>query len=404
MFDTLLEILETLRRNKFRTAMTGFAVSWGIFILVVLLGASSGLQHGMEHNYAGRMSNSMSISGGWAQMPYQGLPIWREIQLNHQAYKLLEQHSEIELLSPVHEKTLAVRYQEEESTMNVRGVYESYAQIKKAEMLVGRHFLPVDIADAMKVAVLNERAVKEIANGNMNIVGQFIQLGGLFFRVIGVTVDKEAWGGSEVIIPFSTFQGIFQPDGRFRRVEAVLRPGVKNFESVVRHELSPILRFDERDERALWITDYEEQYADMMKLMWGLRAFILIVSICTLISGAVGVSNIMLVSVRERTKELGIRKALGAPPIEVLRSVVGESLMITSIFGMIGGLLGAGVVRVIDIMTANAETPIFLNPSVDTFTVVVATLILVAVGATAGAIPAAKAMKVKPIEAMNADK
>lgn len=384
--------------------MTGFAVSWGIFILVVLLGASSGLQHGMEHNYAGRMSNSMSIQGGWAQMPYQGLPIWREIQMNHQAYKLLAQHSEIELLSPVHEKTLSVRYQDEESTVNVRGVYESYAQIKKTEMLAGRHFLPVDIADAMKVAVLNERAVKEIANGNTDIIGQYIQLGGLFFRIIGITEDKEAWGGSEVIIPFSTFQGIFQPDGKFRRVEAVLRPGVKDFKTMVRHELSPILRFDERDERALWITDYEEQYADMMKLMWGLRVFILIVSICTLISGAVGVSNIMLVSVKERTKELGIRKALGAPPAEVLRTVVGESLMITTLFGIIGGLFGAGVVHIIDMMTRDAETPIFLNPSVDTFTIIVATLILVTVGAVAGAIPAAKAMKVKPIEAMNADK
>lgn len=342
----------------------------------------------------------MTIYSGWAQMPYKGLPIWRYIQLTPQAYRQLSQHPEIELLSPVMEKTLSVRFLDEESRVNVRGVYESYAQIKKAEMLVGRHLLPTDISDAMKVAVLNERAVKEIANGNTDIVGEFIQLDGLFFRVIGVTKDKEAWGGSEVLIPFLTFQGIFQPDGKFSRMEAVLRPGVKHFKTTIRHELSPLLRFDEQDDRALWITDYEEDYADMMKLMWGLRVFILIVSICTLISGAVGVSNIMLVSVRERTKELGIRKALGAPPSEVLRSVVGEALMITTLFGVIGGLLGTGVVHIIDRMTANADTPVFLNPSVDTFTVMVSTLILIIVGAIAGAIPATKAMKVKPIEAM----
>lgn len=398
--DALIEILQTLRRNKFRTAMTGFAVSWGIFILVVLLGASSGLQHGMEHNYAGRMSNSMSIRGGWAQLPYKGLPIWRSIELNQQAYRLLSQQSEIELLSPVMEKSMGVRYNDEESTIDVLGVYESYAQIKKAEMQAGRHFLPVDVADAMKVAVLNERAVNDIANGDMNIVGKYIQLNGMYFRVIGVSKDKEAWGGSEVVIPFSTFQGIFQPDGKFQKVEAVVRPGVTDYQTKVKHLLSPVLHFDERDDWALWITDYEEEYADMLKVMWGLRVFILIVSICTLISGAVGVSNIMLVSVRERTKELGIRKALGAPPADVLRSVVGESLMITALFGVIGGLLGTGVVRIIDMMTANAETPIFLHPSVDTFTVVVATVILVVVGAIAGAIPATKAMKVKPIEAM----
>ncbi len=384
--------------------MTGFAVSWGIFILVVLLGASSGLQHGMEHNYANRMSNSMEIRGGWAHLPYRGLPTWRSIELNKKAYQLLSQQSAIEMLSPVMEKTIGVRYRDEESTINVMGVYEEYAQIKKAEMLAGRHFLPVDIVDEMKVAVLNERAVREIANGDMGIVGQYIQLNGLFFRVIGVSKDKEAWGGSEVVIPFSTCQGIFQPDGEFSKVEAVLRAGMKDYATEVRHLLSPVLHFDEHDDWALWITDYEEDYADMLKVMWGLRVFILIVSICTLISGAVGVSNIMLVSVRERTKELGIRKALGAPPAEVLRSVVGESLMITALFGVIGGVLGAGVVHLIDMLTANAETPVFISPSVDTFTIVVATIILVAVGAIAGAIPATKAMKVKPIEAMNADK
>lgn len=398
--DTLIEIWQSLRRNKFRTAMTGFAVSWGIFILVVLLGASSGLQHGFEKNYAGMMSNSMTISGGWAQIPYRGLPIWRQILITPQAYKMLEQMPEFEFITPVGETNGTVRYRDEESTINIKGITTDYHRIKKTEILRGRMLLPVDIEQELKVVMLNERALNEIANGDLSIVGNHIRIGSIYFRVIGVAKDKEAWGGSEALIPYSVYRKIAQPDGKVRRVEAVLHPGTKNFGDKVRQRLSPILLYAPEDDRALWIRDYEEDYADMMKVMWALRLFILIVSICTLISGAVGVSNIMLVSVRERTKELGIRKALGAPPVAVLQSVVGESLVITAMFGLVGVLLGTGVVKIINLMTAGAKDTPFINPTVDMGTVLIATLILIVVGVVAGAVPATKAMKVKPIEAM----
>lgn len=404
MFDLFIEIGQSLRRNKFRTAMTGFAVSWGIFILVVLLGASSGLQHGMEKNYAGRMQNSVTIQSGYTDLPFKGMPRWREIQITPNAYSILEARPEVTLISPVGQQSLNVRYQDEETTMNVKGVGAQYGQIRKAEMLTGRHFLPIDFQEAHKVAIVNERAINDICNGDRSIVGNYIQIGGIFYRVIGIVKDKEAWGGSEVQIPYPLYQKLYQPDGKMGRVEMVLRAGTKDFKTTVKRELSPVLYFDPEDESALWVTDYEEDFATVQKVMWALKIFILIVSICTLISGAVGVSNIMLVSVRERTKELGIRKALGAPPMSIMQSVVGEALLITSIFGLIGGLLGSGVVALIGKMTANAEQQVFLNPSVDAFTIAAATLILIAVGVIAGAIPAAKAMKVKPIEAMNADK
>lgn len=398
--DTLIEIWQSLRRNKFRTAMTGFAVSWGIFILVVLLGASSGLQHGFEKNYAGQMSNALTVSGGWAQKPYKGLPIWRQILITPEAYKVLEQQPEVAFITPVGETGGAVRYRDEETTLNVKGVTTDYHRIKKTEILRGRALLPMDVEQELKVVVLNERALRDICNGDLGIVGNYIQIGSIFYRVVGVAKDKDAWGGGEALIPYSIFRKIYQSDGKIRRVEAVLQPGTKGFPDKVRHMLSPMLRYDETDERALWIRDYEEDYADMMKVMWALRLFILIVSICTLISGAVGVSNIMLVSVRERTKELGIRKALGAPPVAVLQSVVGESLVITALFGLVGVLLGTGVVKIINLMTAGAKDTPFINPTVDMGTVLIATLILIVVGVVAGAVPATKAMKVKPIEAM----
>lgn len=385
--------------------MTGFAVSWGIFILVVLLGASSGLQHGMEKNYAGRMQNSMTISGGWTDLPYKGMPRWRDIQITPLAYKMLASRPEVEMISPVCQHSPSVRYRDEETTMSVKGVGEQYGQIRKAEMLAGRHFLPMDFSAQHKVAVVNERAINDICNGDRSVVGNYIQIGGIFFRVIGIAKDKEAWGGSEVLIPYPIYQRLYKPDGKMERVELVLRAGTKDFKSTVRREWSPVLLFDPTDEQAVWVRDYEEDFASMQKVMWMLRLFILIVSICTLISGAVGVSNIMLVSVKERTKELGIRKALGAPPASIMQSVVGEALLITGLFGLVGGLMGSGIVALIGKMTSmNPDNTFFLNPSVDAFTIMVATLILIAVGTIAGAIPAAKAMKVKPIEAMNADK
>lgn len=380
--------------------MTGFAVSWGIFILVVLLGASSGLQHGFEKNYAGRMSNAITISSGYATVPYKGLPIWRYMRITPQAYRILEQMPEFELITPVGETGGSVRYKDEETTLNVKGVTIDYHRIKKTEILRGRMLLPMDLEQEQKVVVLNERALNDIANGDLGIVGNYIQIGSIFYRVVGVAKDKEAWGGGEALIPYTIFRKLYQPDGTIRRVEAVLRPGTKGFGQHIRRVLSPVLKFDPEDDNALWIRDYEEDYANMMKVMWALRLFILIVSICTLISGAVGVSNIMLVSVRERTKELGIRKALGAPPAAVLRSVVGESLLITALFGGVGVLFGTGVVKIINVLTAGAKDSPFINPTVDMPTVLLATAILMIVGVVAGAVPATKAMNVKPIEAM----
>lgn len=380
--------------------MTGFAVSWGIFILVVLLGASSGLQHGFEKNYAGRMSNAMTISGSWAQKPYRGLPIWRQIQITPQAYKILEQMPEFEFITPVGSTYAPVRYKDDETSLSVKGVTTDYHRIKKTEILRGRMLLPMDIEQEQKVVVLTERALNDIANGDLNIVGDYIQIGNIFYRVIGIAKDKGGRNNNNALIPYPIFRKVYQPDGKIRDIEAVLKPGTSGMADKIRHMLSPVLMYDETDEHALWIDDYEEEHADMMMIMWALRLFILIVSICTLISGAVGVSNIMLVSVRERTKELGIRKAIGAPPADVLRSVVMESLMITAMFGAIGMLMGTGVVKILNIMTAGKKDTPFINPTVDMGVVLIAALILVIVGVVAGAIPATKAMKVKPIEAM----
>jgi putative ABC transport system permease protein len=207
-----------------------------------------------------------------------------------------------------------------------------------------------------------------------------------------------------MFIPFTTHQNLFSTSRKFQKMSLTMTSGTRDIYKKVKNLLAGPMQFDKDDPFAVGVWSQEEQVEEQQRVMGAIRLFILILGLCTLVSGAVGVSNIMLVSVRERTKELGIRKALGAPPSMVMWSVIGESLMITCIFGFIGVLMGSGVVSLIGMFTANATEQVLVNPSVDVWAVVVATLILIVIGVIAGAIPAYRAMRIKPIEAMNADK
>lgn len=392
--------------------MTGFAVSWGIFILVVLLGASSGLQHGITQNFESTLSNAVELHAGWTQKPYKGLPTQRSLEFSDTEYRLLEQSDYVEMFSPAPRSTVSVTYLTQNSSMSVRGINQNFLTIKKITPIHGRVLNTSDFAQELKVTVINERALNELANGNTDIIGRYINLNGIFFRVIGVVASNQ-WEGPTAYIPLNIHQRIYSPDHKSSSIilaitpkaEAAAGDSLTKFDTYIRDLFSPTMLFDPSDRDAMWVDIREERMQDLSRVVDGLRLFIILVSICTLISGAVGVSNIMLVSVKERTKELGIRKALGAPPAAVMRSVVSEALIITLMFGVLGVLFGTGVVKVIDTMAgANADgESIFINPTVDMTTVGIALTILIIVGVIAGAIPARKAMNIKPIEAMNAD-
>ena len=409
--DTILEILQTMRRNKFRTAMTGFAVSWGIFILVVLMGASTGLQHGIMHFFDSVTENAVRLYCGWTQMPYKGLPTDRQMVFTDKEYRLLRQLPMVEYVSPVAQTSVVTRYRQQTTSINLQGVNGDYSRINKMDMVAGRFLSKMDFDENRKVIVINKLALNDLANGDSTIVGQYVIVGDIFFRVIGI-VDAGRWG-AEAFIPLTIHQRIYSTDHHADQMVLAIRSEYQTTSADdtltvskrLRQLLSPSMLFHPDDQNAIWIDVKEENMKQNQTFVAGLQLLIIIISICTLISGAVGVSNIMLVSVKERTKELGIRKAIGAPPAAVMRSVVAEALTITLLFGGIGIMFGSGVVKVIAMLTASQEgDSIFMNPTVDAGTVTLALAILVVVGVIAGAIPAYRAMNVKPIEALNYEK
>ena len=405
MGDLLREIWESLRQNKFRTAMTSFAVVWGMFILVVLLGVSNGLENGMQANYGSRLSNSVDIWSSWTSIPYKGLPKERYLFFNDNNAQLIRNLPEVELFSRVASKyNVETVYGKESIALELIGVEGDYQHIFNKDIIVGRFVNARDIAEQEKIGVLDERAIEMLGVNAEQILGEYINVNNIRFRVVGVCEKGERWQGASMFIPFTTHQNLFSTSRKFQKMSLTMTSGTRDIYKKVKNLLAGPMQFDKDDPLAIGVWSQEESVEEQQRVMGAIRLFILILGLCTLVSGAVGVSNIMLVSVRERTKELGIRKALGAPPAMVMWSVVGESLMITSIFGFIGVLMGSGVVSLIGMFTANATEQVLVNPSVDAWAVIVATLILIVIGVVAGAIPAYRAMRIKPIEAMNADK
>ena len=404
MGDLLREIWESLRQNKFRTAMTGFAVVWGIFILVVLLGASNGLENGMQANYGSRLSNSVDIWSSWTSIPYKGLPKERYLFFNDNNAQLIRNLPEVELFSRVSARYSDVVYGKESVSANITGVESDFQRIHNKPILSGRFINERDLREQEKIGVIDERLMESLGASAQQIVGQYVKVGELRFRVVGVCGRGERWDGATLYIPFSTHQSLFSTNHKFDKMSLTMTSGTRNIETKVKTLLAGPMQFDKSDPFGIGVWSQEESVEEQQRVMGAIRLLILILGLCTLVSGAVGVSNIMLVSVRERTKELGIRKALGAPPSTIMWSVVGESLAITSIFGFIGVLLGSGLMSLVGAIMSKSKNAVFVNPSVDAWAVIVATLILIVIGVVAGAIPAYRAMRIKPIEAMNADK
>lgn len=396
--------------------MTGFAIAWGIFILVVLLGASNGLQNGIQEGFGNRMENSVDIWAGWTSMPYRGLKADRPLYFTNREAQLIYQMPEVELFSVVATKEGATaNYGTQYATVSIKGVQNDYQKIFRKTIYKGRFLNQLDEREQAKVCVIDKRITEEL--GTDQLVGQYIKLADISFLIVGICENGERWEGSTVHIPLSTHQAIFTPDHHFDNISLTLNSKASNeviktkdgrtetaFARKVRQTLSPIMQFDPTDRRAVGVWEQQESYEQTKGAMTAIRLFVLIIGLCTLISGAVGVSNIMLVSVRERTKEFGIRKAIGAQPRTILLTVVGESILITALFGYIGMFAGIGIMEIINIFIPKGSDIPFVNPTVDIPAVTIATLILVIVGVIAGAIPAIRAMKIKPIEALNYEK
>ncbi len=410
------EILATLSHNKLRTFLTGLSVSWGIFILIILMSAGNGLKNGVTSNFSSRATNTIQMWPGTTSMPYKGLKSGRDTKLTNVESEEVKTLKETDVTSNVVNKQVSISYGGESGSYRLNGVNPSYFDIFKLEINSGngRFINEMDIKNKNKVIVLNKKIVETLFK-DKNPLGQYVNVNSVMFQVVGVNTKKEDWGGSQAYIPFSTARLIFKPDGNLNTI-AITANGLnteqknEDFNKKIRQTVSSSMKFDPKDENALWLRNSQRDYIETMKIFDAINVFVTIIGIFTLIAGIVGVSNIMLVSVKERTREFGIRKAIGATPGSILRSIVVESILITGAFGYLGMMIGIGVSELVNFMVeksaavaANADGPqmsIFKNPTIDLNYVLFATLILIIAGVIAGYMPARRAVKVKPIEAM----
>lgn len=417
MIDQFQEILDTLKKNKLRTTLTGLSISWGIFILIVLLGAGNGLKNGVMQNFSSRAVNRINLWSGNTSMPHNGLKSGRQLTFTEDEVSAISNQVEASrLITARYNTNQTISHGTEYGSYGFRGVMPSYYDIEKLTIPPGkgRFINEMDMKEKNKVIVLDQKIV-DVLFKNEDPLGKMVRAGQVMFKVVGINTKKEQWEGSNAYIPFSTAQAIYNPKHKFGQITFTvegLTTKAQNdrFNESLRRMMGQRLNFNPEDQQALYIWNAQSEYVETMKIFDGITLFVTIIGILTLIAGIVGVSNIMLVSVKERTREIGIRKAIGATPLAILQTIILESIFITTLFGYIGMMLGIGLTELINyfmVQAANGkpvtderQMSIFTNPTVDIGYALFATIILIIAGVIAGYLPARKAVRVQPIEAM----
>lgn len=415
--DIWQEIYSTIKRNKMRTFLTGFAVSWGIFMLIVLLGSGNGLIHAFDESSSDMAKNSIKIYPGRTSKPFDGLSVGRNIQLGRKDLSLTEQQFRENVVATgatVSRSGVTLSYKDQYVSLELDGVYPSYTEIEPYKIAPngGRFINGLDIAAKRKVIVIHTKT-KEVLFRKDNPIGKFVLAGGIAYQVVGIYKDKGNENSLPAFIPFSTANAIYNKADTLDNIIFTTKglntiQANEDFELSYRKLIAGQHRFDPTDKNSIWIWNRFTQYLQQMTAANILHTAVWIIGIFTLLSGIVGVSNIMLITVKERTKEFGIRKALGASPASILWLVILESIVITSIFGYIGLVLGVGATEYMNfVMQHQAAGPmgivIFKNPTVDMSVAIQATVTLIIAGTLAGFFPARKAVRIRPIEALRAE-
>ena len=420
MRELIKEIWSTSKRNKLRTSLTGFAVAWGIFMLIFLLGAGNGLINAQLQQSDRRLSTSMQVYGGYASKAYRGLKEGRDIQLRTQDLDITERafsDNTQDVGAMLSQYGVNITYGDNYlSSQDLSGVYPSQQRINKVELLAGRFINDIDMKERRKVIVLCEEQAKELTKDPRALIGRQVNVGNISFQVVGITKDDKQSRNQSAYIPDHTLNAIYR--GNAGEV-GVIQFEIKNlitedqndaFEKRYRATINTQHDADPADESAIYIWNRYMDNIQMAKGIRMIRVALWVIGIFTLLSGIVGVSNIMLITVKERTREFGIRKAIGAKPWSILKLIITESVIITSFFGYIGMVLGVAANEYMDatighevIDTGLFQATMFVDPTVGLDVCFQATMLIVLAGTVAGLIPAVKAARVRPIEALRAD-
>jgi putative ABC transport system permease protein len=405
-WDKWQEIFETMKKNKLRTFLTGFSVAWGIFMLIILLGSGNGLENGVRKAFEGDATNTLWINPGQTSVAYKGLKAGRTIQFTNEDYDLMKQ--EIPNIDKISARISVwrnntVSYKKEYGNYDIIACHPGYGYYETLDILSGRFINDEDIKDFRKVVVVSTIVRDALFKGE-DPMGKFIDVSGIPFKVIGVFSDA---GGDRdmqrIYLPISTAQRIFNFGNKIANLSIVTKDiNVEESRAMAedaRQTLAQAHKFNPEDQRAVFVWNNLEQFKQFLNLFASIRLFIWIIGIGTIIAGVVGVSNIMMIVVKERTQEIGIRKALGATPWSIISLILMESVLITSFAGYIGLVMGVGLLEMISPVFANSDT-FFKNPEVDISVAIGATLVMVVSGMLAGFVPARKAARIQPIEAL----
>lgn len=410
--DGLQEILYTLRMNKLRTALTAFGVFWGIFMLILLLGAGRGMQNGVYDDFGSDVLDFIIVQTGTTSVAYEGMGLGRAIALTFDDVEAVKQQIPgISVISAQNDRGgIAIVNGSKQGNFEVHGVPEEFFDIKESvPFTIGRKMNSLDETEIRKIALLGTVVVERIFGTGVDPVGKDVKINGVVMKVAGVFYDKGNRGrnSERVYIPSSTFQKLFGASNKIASIWLRPKQGVDGFElekKVVelvkrRHSVSP------EDKRAVTSFNMAEPAKMVNGLFFGINAFIWFVGLGTLMAGIVGVSNIMIITVKERTREIGIRKALGATPFNIVSTLLLESILVTSIAGYAGLVLGVGLIELISfgLNSAGAQLPFFKNPEINFQVAITAMILLIVIGALAGLMPALRAAKIMPIEAMRAE-
>ena len=419
MRELIKEIWSTSKRNKLRTSLTGFAVAWGIFMLIFLLGAGNGLINAQLQQSTRFLANSMRVFPGETSKAYKGLKEGRSITLNDRDILISNQtygQYVDDVGGRLEQYNVNINYGDNYvASQSLVGVAPTHPKIDKTEMIAGRFINEIDMKEQRKNVVLSRSQAKELCKDYRSLVGKNVKISNLNFQVVGIYKDDESRNNTEAFTAYSTVKIIYAKGDDAGSLEFTIKnlktkEDNKQFEKNYRASINNNHQAAPDDERTIWLWN---RYMDNIQMNQGIaimQTALWIVGLFTLLSGIVGVSNIMLITVKERTREFGVRKAIGAKPWSILKLIITESIIITSFFGYIGMVCGVAANEIMDatighttVDTGLFKAAMFVNPTVGIGTCIGATIAIVIAGTIAGLIPAIKAARIRPIEALRAE-
>ena len=404
------EILTSIRQHKLRNALTGFGVAWGIFILMLMMGFGESFQKGIFKIFNGYADNTIWVWGGETSLDYQGRKAGKSIGFDLELLERFQRRfSEIQYISPESNSPqgMLTQYQENNSMNSLKGISQQYFEIKKLKLSKGRYFNTSDFNNLKPVCIIMESNEEVLFKKKKNVIGEFINVGGTFFQVVGVAKPGSMFDGSSrnsIFIPYPYFKSLYNEEALPNFMMSLHKDvdGPK-FDKQFKNYVAQLYGFDPEDSKALFTYNLSEQVSQFQALFGGVKIFVWFIGFCILLTGIISIGNIMYVNINERTREIGIRKAIGASPRDILKMILSESVVLTTIAGMVGIFAGAIVIFLLNfaIQKMSSEGDLIRGVGFNIPIIITAFLILIVSGVIAGIMPARKAANIKPVWALN---